>query len=82
MFCLFSQKILIVSLFLQLHVVFLSYVFNFRHSDMDQLTQIMKVTGTPGPEFIDKLESQEVTAQKIEKQFSIMWFVQYVCILI
>uniref|UniRef100_A0A4W4H7W9 mitogen-activated protein kinase n=1 Tax=Electrophorus electricus TaxID=8005 RepID=A0A4W4H7W9_ELEEL len=27
---------------------------------MDQLTQIMKVTGTPGPEFIEKLESQEV----------------------
>ncbi|XP_026865802.1 mitogen-activated protein kinase 13 isoform X2 [Electrophorus electricus] len=26
---------------------------------MDQLTQIMKVTGTPGPEFIEKLESQE-----------------------
>lgn len=27
---------------------------------MDQLVQIMKVTGTPGPEFIEKLESQEV----------------------
>uniref|UniRef100_A0A8C2KFE0 mitogen-activated protein kinase n=1 Tax=Cyprinus carpio TaxID=7962 RepID=A0A8C2KFE0_CYPCA len=27
---------------------------------MDQLTQIMKVTGTPGPEFIEKLESPEV----------------------
>uniref|UniRef100_A0A8C6MEN1 mitogen-activated protein kinase n=1 Tax=Nothobranchius furzeri TaxID=105023 RepID=A0A8C6MEN1_NOTFU len=26
---------------------------------MDQLTQIMKVTGVPGPEFIQKLESQE-----------------------
>uniref|UniRef100_A0A8C1WD30 mitogen-activated protein kinase n=1 Tax=Cyprinus carpio TaxID=7962 RepID=A0A8C1WD30_CYPCA len=26
---------------------------------MDQLTQIMKVTGTPGPEFIEKLESPE-----------------------
>ncbi|XP_060736917.1 mitogen-activated protein kinase 13 [Tachysurus vachellii] len=26
---------------------------------MDQLVQIMKVTGTPGPEFIEKLESQE-----------------------
>ncbi|XP_016112748.1 mitogen-activated protein kinase 13-like isoform X1 [Sinocyclocheilus grahami] len=27
---------------------------------MDQLTQIMKVTGTPSPEFIEKLESPEV----------------------
>uniref|UniRef100_A0AAY5KEQ7 mitogen-activated protein kinase n=1 Tax=Esox lucius TaxID=8010 RepID=A0AAY5KEQ7_ESOLU len=26
---------------------------------MDQLTQIMKVTGVPGPDFIQKLESQE-----------------------
>ncbi|KAG9332723.1 hypothetical protein JZ751_014822 [Albula glossodonta] len=26
---------------------------------MDQLTQIMKVTGIPGPEFIHKLDSQE-----------------------
>lgn len=28
--------------------------------DMDQLTQIMKVTGVPGPEFIQKLDSLEV----------------------
>lgn len=28
--------------------------------DMDQLTQIMKVTGVPGPEFIQKLDSVEV----------------------
>lgn len=28
--------------------------------DMDQLTQIMKVTGVPGPEFIQKLDSPEV----------------------
>lgn len=27
---------------------------------MDQLTQIMKVTGVPGPDFIKKLDSQEV----------------------
>uniref|UniRef100_A0A673X5K2 mitogen-activated protein kinase n=1 Tax=Salmo trutta TaxID=8032 RepID=A0A673X5K2_SALTR len=27
---------------------------------MDQLTQIMKVTGVPGPDFIQKLDSQEV----------------------
>lgn len=27
---------------------------------MDQLTQIMKVTGVPGPEFIQKLDSIEV----------------------
>lgn len=28
--------------------------------DMDQLTQIMKVTGVPGPEFIQKLDTPEV----------------------
>lgn len=28
--------------------------------DMDQLTQIMKVTGVPGTEFIQKLDSIEV----------------------
>lgn len=27
---------------------------------MDQLTQIMKVTGVPGPEFIQKLDTPEV----------------------
>ncbi|XP_028850800.1 mitogen-activated protein kinase 13 isoform X2 [Denticeps clupeoides] len=27
---------------------------------MDQLTQIMRVTGVPGPEFVNKLDSQEV----------------------
>lgn len=27
--------------------------------DMDQLTQIMKVTGVPGPEFVQKLDSPE-----------------------
>ena len=27
---------------------------------MDQLTQIMKVTGVPGPEFVQKLDTQEV----------------------
>lgn len=27
---------------------------------MDQLTQIMKVTGVPGPEFVQKLDSPEV----------------------
>lgn len=27
---------------------------------MDQLTQILKVTGVPGPEFVQKLDSPEV----------------------
>lgn len=32
-------------------------------TDMDQLTQIMKVTGVPGPEFVQKLDSPEVGTQ-------------------
>lgn len=45
---------------------------------MDQLTQIMKVTGTPGSEFIGKLESPEVTAQinrkTVQHLIFVMWF--------
>uniref|UniRef100_A0A8C5NAA6 mitogen-activated protein kinase n=1 Tax=Gouania willdenowi TaxID=441366 RepID=A0A8C5NAA6_GOUWI len=33
---------------------------------MDQLTQIMKVTGVPGPEFIQKLDSPEVGERSID----------------
>ncbi|XP_024231187.1 mitogen-activated protein kinase 13 isoform X2 [Oncorhynchus tshawytscha] len=32
---------------------------HYTQTDMDQLTQIMKVTGVPGPDFIQKLDSQE-----------------------
>lgn len=38
----------------------LSLTATFSLLDMDQLTQIMKVTGVPGPEFIQKLDSVEV----------------------
>lgn len=37
-----------------------SLTLTFLLLDMDQLTQIMKVTGVPGPEFIQKLDSVEV----------------------
>lgn len=33
---------------------------------MDQLTQIMKVTGVPGPEFIQKLDSLEVCQTTVD----------------
>uniref|UniRef100_A0A3P8PZR7 mitogen-activated protein kinase n=1 Tax=Astatotilapia calliptera TaxID=8154 RepID=A0A3P8PZR7_ASTCA len=32
---------------------------HYTQTDMDQLTQIMKVTGVPGPEFIQKLDTPE-----------------------
>lgn len=35
---------------------------------MDQLTQIMKVTGVPGPEFIQKLDTPEVGRTVINMQ--------------
>jgi len=41
---------------------------------MDQLTQIMKVTGTPGPEFIEKLESPEVRHFQCNQRL----YIQYV----
>lgn len=33
-------------------------------SDLDQLTEIMKVTGTPTQDFISKLESEDVSVQQ------------------
>lgn len=30
-------------------------------SDLDQLREIMKITGTPSPDFIVKLQSQDVS---------------------
>lgn len=36
---------------------------------MDQLTQIMKVTGIPGPEFIQKLDSIEVQYIEVELEY-------------
>ncbi|MEQ2209919.1 hypothetical protein XENOCAPTIV_005925, partial [Xenoophorus captivus] len=42
---------------LNLNIVFL---------DLDQLNQIMKVTGTPSEEFISKLDSQDVTVSVLD----------------
>jgi len=33
----------------------------FWHSDLDQLTEIMKITGTPSQDFVQKLKSQDVS---------------------
>lgn len=32
-------------------------------TDLDQLKEIMKVTGTPPPEFVQKLQSAEVSGE-------------------
>lgn len=39
-------------------------------SDMDQLTQIMKVTGVPGPEFVQKLDTQEVGRNTVCRKYT------------
>lgn len=33
----------------------------FWYSDLDQLTEIMKITGTPTQDFVQKLHSQDVS---------------------
>ena len=45
---------------------------------MDQLTQIMKVTGVPGKEFIQKLDSPEVRG-RLER---LLWSKYQSCLLI
>lgn len=34
-------------------------------TDLDQLKEIMKVTGTPPPEFVQKLQSAEVSGERV-----------------
>lgn len=61
----------------------LSLTRTFLLLDMDQLTQIMKVTGVPGPEFIQKLDSAEVCLS-VATKFCIDQLEQYsqICVAI
>lgn len=45
---------------LSVNIIKKSFTVTCLQPDMDQLTQIMKVNGVPGPEFIQKLDSPEV----------------------
>lgn len=38
-------------------------ILDYCSSDLDQLTEIMKVTGTPTQDFISKLESEDVSSE-------------------
>lgn len=40
--------------------IYLFFTLDRIASDLDQLTEIMKITGTPTQEFISKLQSQDV----------------------
>ncbi|KPP69754.1 hypothetical protein Z043_111468 [Scleropages formosus] len=46
---------------------------SFIHPYMDQLTQIMKTTGVPGPDFIKKLDSQEICKRRCDGVSLPLW---------
>lgn len=46
----------------------------FWYSDLDQLTEIMKITGTPTQDFVQKLHSQDVSILICQLVFRVLIF--------
>lgn len=61
-----TKMLLLFNLISFLLYLFDSYLsLNTSSSDLDQLTEIMKLIGTPSQEFISKLDSEDVSSKNV-----------------